>query len=398
MMWIIIFILKILGILLAAVLALLVLALVYLLFAPVTYRVIGQRETNVGLEVAGYDLLRLVRVFVVYEKKQWRYGVRLLWGLVGKEKLRGDEDNEGDVEGNGDGGSDGSAEEAENGTVAMDGAGSDGGNDSSVDNNEADHNSETAYHTEAETDGGIDNSGRTAWHTETETTAGTASGLVEDDKIDDASAVNLSADDTESDIKLSSASKSETNNRQGKKTSKKNDKSKTEKDGHSSKTKNISDTDNIRNPHEPREPDDNITEPEPPRAIGAKRAKDEEPSRWEKLQKMLSHPGNQKAFSILWNGGTRLLYRVRPHFKKAEGSFSTGAPDTTGEVVGAIAMLPVAHGGNVHLNPDFESEKPYVTGIIDVYGRLQLWFAAVFAVRVIASKDCRRLYRQFRKL
>ena len=112
----------------------------------------------------------------------------------------------------------------------------------------------------------------------------------------------------------------------------------------------------------------------------------------------LSHPGNQQAFSLLWNGGLRLLYRVRPRLKKVDGSFSTGAPDMTGELVGAIAMLPAAHGGNVRLNPDFESDKPYATGIVDIYGRLQLCFVAAFALRVIASRDCRRLYRQVRKL
>lgn len=348
-MWIIIFILKILGILLAAVFALLVLALVYLLFAPVTYRVTGQRKAQAGLEVAGYDLLRLVRVFVVYEKKQWRYGVRLLWGLVGKERTRGNEDNEGagdDVAGDENVGSN---EDGENGSLA----------------DEAENASVT-----------VDD------------------GVIDNDEVEDRSAVIQSEDDTESDIKSSSVSKPEISDRQGKK----NGKSKTKADRHSSKTKKTSDTSKIRNPREPGEPDDTITEPESPIAIGAKRIKDEEPSRLEKLQKMLSHPGNQRAFSILWNGGIRLLYHARPHIKKADGSFSTGAPDTTGELVGVIAMLPAAHDGNVHLNPDFESEKPYATGIIDVYGRLQLWFVAVFAVRVIASKDCRRLYRQFRKL
>ena len=296
-MWIIIFILKILGILLAAILAVLVLALAYLLFAPVTYRAKGERRTAAELEVAGYDLLRLVRVFVTYKEKEWRYGVKLLWGLIGKEKTQSQKE-------------DTKSEEP-----------------------------------------------------------------VRDNGAEDTSPTDKTEDRKD---RTDQQPKAEPEKRKPKKAARPSP-----------------DTGNFR---EPREPDEAIAEPEEPEPVGSRGASKEEPGRAEKLQKLLSHPGNQQAFSLLWNGGLRLLYRIRPRLKKVDGSFSTGAPDMTGELVGAIAVLPAAHGGNVRLNPDFESDKPYATGIVDIYGRLQLCFVAAFALRVIASRDCRRLYRQVRKL
>ena len=349
-MWIIIFILKILGILLAAILAVLVLVLAYLLFAPVTYRAKGERRTAAELEVAGYDLLRLVRVFVTYKEKEWRYGVKLLWGLIGKERTQSQKE-------------DTKSEEPVRDNRAEDTSPT----DKTDDHKHAEDDAEADDHKHAEDDAEAED------HKHVET----------DVKTDDPKPKKDSRPASDSEP---SGSKDRTDQQP---------KAEPEKRKSKKSARPSPDTGNFR---EPREPDEAIAEPEEPEPVGSRGASKEEPGRAEKLQKLLSHPGNQQAFSLLWNGGLRLLYRVRPRLKKVDGSFSTGAPDMTGELVGAIAVLPAAHGGNVRLNPDFESDKPYATGIVDIYGRLQLCFVAAFALRVIASRDCRRLYRQVRKL
>ena len=148
----------------------------------------------------------------------------------------------------------------------------------------------------------------------------------------------------------------------------------------------------------PREPDQRIRPPRPPRPPGEDVKPKRPKSRLEKMRYILTYPGNRKAFAILYRGAVHVLYRIRPRIKMADIRFSTGWPDHTGELVGALSLCPGVYEESVAIRPDFESEKPYATGMGELYGRVQLYYIVFFALRVFLSRDCRKLYRQVRQL
>ena len=123
---------------------------------------------------------------------------------------------------------------------------------------------------------------------------------------------------------------------------------------------------------------------------------DSEVSAINKIGGILSHPGNKRAFELLWNGGWQIFGKVRPHFENVDADFSLGDPYWTGRTLGLVAMNPFMYGAPIELRPDFESDLPYVKGIAKCFGRVQLYYIIFFAIKVLLSKDCRRLYRQIR--
>ncbi len=153
-----------------------------------------------------------------------------------------------------------------------------------------------------------------------------------------------------------------------------------------------------REPRPPREPNQNIRPPRPPREPGEEGKPKRPKSRIEKLRYILSIPDNQKAIGMLWRGSIVILSRIRPHIKKADIHFSTGLPDRTGELIGVLSLWPGVYEDSVIICPDFECEDAYILGEAALYGRVQLYYIAFFALRVFINRNCRRLYRQLREL
>ena len=76
-------ILKILGILFVSVLALMLIAIVLLLFVPLRYRLEGHKAEDYAIDASASWLLRLIRVNVKYASEtKLFYEVRLLWFLL----------------------------------------------------------------------------------------------------------------------------------------------------------------------------------------------------------------------------------------------------------------------------------------------------------------------------
>ncbi len=156
---------------------------------------------------------------------------------------------------------------------------------------------------------------------------------------------------------------------------------------------------------EPREPDDspliepdqNIRDPIPPEPVGSGAPVSKEPGKLGLAKDVLSDRHHKAAVLFILSGAIRLLYRARPHFKGADLTFSTGSPDTTGQLTGALSLCAGVYDENVRLIPDFVEKHAYFKGWADIYGSLSLIFAVIFLIRLIANRDCRRLYREIRR-
>lgn len=116
-----------------------------------------------------------------------------------------------------------------------------------------------------------------------------------------------------------------------------------------------------------------------------------------KYKRMLEDSRNQAAVSHLKEEIIRLLKCVMPDKMKLEGSFSTGSPDTTGEVLGILAMFPIGYKNRWKIYPDFESDVAYVEGDTRLIGKIFVFQLVGILIRIWTDKNCRRLYQRLRK-
>lgn len=116
-----------------------------------------------------------------------------------------------------------------------------------------------------------------------------------------------------------------------------------------------------------------------------------------KYKRTLEDPGSRAAVSHLKEEIIRLLKYVMPDKMKLQGSFSTGSPDTTGELLGILAMFPMGYQNRWKIYPDFESDVAYVEGDARLLGKIFVFQLVGILIRIWMDQDCRRLYHRLSK-
>ena len=87
-----------------------------------------------------------------------------------------------------------------------------------------------------------------------------------------------------------------------------------------------------------------------------------------------------------------LLKKIKPSKIEGDLVFGTGDPATTGQAIGAIAVLYGFFPEKLHITPDFE-EKKY-EGNIHVKGKLRLIHVVIIAVKLIADRNFRYVVKK----
>lgn len=108
------------------------------------------------------------------------------------------------------------------------------------------------------------------------------------------------------------------------------------------------------------------------------------------------NPVHRAAFGRLKEAFIRLLEAVAPSKLKLHAKFSTGAPDTTGILLGVIALFPAAYQNRWVIVPDFETDRMYVEADFDVRGHIFCYQILGILLRIFFDSDCRRLYHDLR--
>jgi hypothetical protein len=111
---------------------------------------------------------------------------------------------------------------------------------------------------------------------------------------------------------------------------------------------------------------------------------------------MISDEKNQSAFSHLKQELIYLLKKSVPRKMHVQATFSTGSPDTTGEVLGVIAMFPAAYKNRWNIVPDFEADHFYVEGEAEISGRIFIYQLAGIILRILKDRNCRRLFKKLK--
>lgn len=115
------------------------------------------------------------------------------------------------------------------------------------------------------------------------------------------------------------------------------------------------------------------------------------------LKKEISDERNRKAVSHIWQEFLYLLKHLKPKYMKGDISFSTGDPAATGEVTGALSLLPVIYRYDVQIYPDFLSEEMYVRGSLALKGHMALFHVIAIVIRGIKDKNIKRLAGKIRR-
>lgn len=117
-----------------------------------------------------------------------------------------------------------------------------------------------------------------------------------------------------------------------------------------------------------------------------------------KIRTILEDEHFRPAVGFLGGKAGWFLRKVCPKKFRLKLQFSTGSPDTTGEVLGVIAMFPQAYRNRWDITPDFMAEKAYAEADFDVRGRAFLFHVAGMLISVLKNKDCRGLYKTIKNI
>lgn len=117
-----------------------------------------------------------------------------------------------------------------------------------------------------------------------------------------------------------------------------------------------------------------------------------------RIKAMIKDARNKKAVAHLKD---ELIYLVKiflPKKSKVDADFSTGAPDTTGQLCGVLACFPIIYQKNWKLRPDFTAEGPMFRGSFWGKGRIYLYKLVGILLRIVFDKNCIRMYTMINKL
>lgn len=85
----------------------------------------------------------------------------------------------------------------------------------------------------------------------------------------------------------------------------------------------------------------------------------------------------------------RLFKHIMPLKHRIKLEFGTGSPDTTGEILGALAVIMALTGMNIQVMPDFDNA--IFRGEIYMKGRIRLFNILIIVLKVYFNKELRRV-------
>ena len=114
------------------------------------------------------------------------------------------------------------------------------------------------------------------------------------------------------------------------------------------------------------------------------------------IKKEVSDETNKNAVSHIFKALKTLLHHIGPRRGKAQLSYSTGDPATTGELTGVLSIMPLFYKKGIHVVPDFTSDRFYIQGNFRVNGHFQVFHLLGIFIRVYRDKDLRKLMQKFK--
>lgn len=104
---------------------------------------------------------------------------------------------------------------------------------------------------------------------------------------------------------------------------------------------------------------------------------------------------NRAAIGLIWQQVVKLLKKIAPKKVKGFVHFGFEDPATTGKVLVYLSMIYPALPRRLVIEPSFSDTDVY--GDLDIKGNLMLINVLVSFLKVFFNKDCKRLWRLYKK-
>ncbi len=115
-----------------------------------------------------------------------------------------------------------------------------------------------------------------------------------------------------------------------------------------------------------------------------------------RIKKEIRDEVNRSAVVLLFRELRYLLEHYSPRKVKADVSFGTEDPATTGQILGAISALPFVYRYQLHLHPEFEADSFYLRGTFDIRGHARATHLIKSGYRLLRDKNVSSLMRRYR--
>ena len=119
---------------------------------------------------------------------------------------------------------------------------------------------------------------------------------------------------------------------------------------------------------------------------------------WANIQYYMEVFGEEetkRAFSMCKQQLYRIWKNIRPQKCRAELKIGTGEPDTTGYILAVHGMLYPLIGNNIAIEPDFENQV--VEGTVFIKGRITIFVLVCVAIKLYFDEDIRHFLKRFKR-
>ncbi len=114
------------------------------------------------------------------------------------------------------------------------------------------------------------------------------------------------------------------------------------------------------------------------------------------MKELLMEESNRLVFAKVCKELRFLLRHIAPRKAHGELVFGMADPAQTGQVLGALSLLPFWAKYRINICPDFQSERFFVEGKLWVKGHIRLWHFLLSAIRLLKDKNVRLLIGKLR--
>lgn len=117
-------------------------------------------------------------------------------------------------------------------------------------------------------------------------------------------------------------------------------------------------------------------------------------TKWDKIKAFYGNETNKLGIKKSFHTIKRIVKHILPKKINAFVEFGTGDPCTTGQVLGMIACFFGFYGKSIRIVPNFNDQ--ILKGNIYIYGRIRIATLLIIVVKLILDKNFKKLMKNFR--